>query len=282
MGNEDLGKHYQAIGDLPRAFDSFSRMRQDVSMTKHIIDISQHLIGVAVEQRNWVAVSSNVQKIRGVMTSEDELFLQPYLYTTEGLAFMDSGEYYNAALRFLQTQPGLGGNSVPGAIPGVGSVCNTIISPNDVAVYGGLCALATMERNELHSQVLENSKFRTYLELEPHIRRAITFFVNSRYSACLSILEAYRTDYWLDIHLQKHIDEIYHLVRSKSIVQYFIPFSCVTLDSLNAAFVPAGKTIDKELAMMIQRKDLEARIDTQNRVSTSKFSVISRINENSS
>jgi len=251
-------------------------MRQDVSMTKHIIDISQHLIGVAVEQKNWVAVSSNVQKIRGVMTSEDELSLQPYLYTTEGLAFMDSGEYYNAALRFLQTQPGLGGNSAPGAIPGVGSVCNTIISPNDVAVYGGLCALATMERNELHSQVLENSKFRTYLELEPHIRRAITFFVNSRYSACLSILEAYRTDYWLDIHLQKHIDDIYHLVRSKSIVQYFIPFSCVTLDSLNAAFVPAGKTIDKELAMMIQRKDLEARIDTQNRVSTSKFSCISR------
>jgi COP9 signalosome complex subunit 1 len=282
MGNEDLGKHYQAIGDLPRAFDSFSRMRQDVSMTKHIIDISQHLIGVAVEQKNWVAVSSNVQKIRGVMTSEDELFLQPYLYTTEGLAFMDSGEYYNAALRFLQTQPGLGGTSAPGAIPGGGSVRNTIISPNDVAVYGGLCALATMERNELHSQVLENSKFRTYLELEPHIRRAITFFVNSRYSACLSILEAYRTDYWLDIHLQKHIDDIYHLVRSKSIVQYFIPFSCVTLDSLNAAFVPAGKTIDKELAMMIQRKDLEARIDTQSRVSTSKFSVISRINENSS
>ena len=138
-------------------------MRQDVSMTKHIIDISQHLIGVAVEQKNWVAVSSNVQKIRGVMTSEDELFLQPYLYTTEGLAFMDSGEYYNAALRFLQTQPGLGGTSAPGAIPGGGSVCNTIISPNDVAVYGGLCALATMERNELHSQVLENSKFRTYL-----------------------------------------------------------------------------------------------------------------------
>jgi COP9 signalosome complex subunit 1 len=67
--------------------------------------------------------------------------------------------------------------------------------------------------------------------------------------------------------LQKHIDDIYYLVRSKSIVQYFIPFSCVTLDSLNAAFAAPGKTIDKELAMMIQRKDLDARIDTQNRVS---------------
>jgi COP9 signalosome complex subunit 1 len=258
MGNEDLGNHYQAIGDLPRAFDSFSRMRQDVSMAKHIIDISKHLIEVAVEQKNWVAVSSNVQKIKGVMVPADEdRTLQPYLCATDGLALMDSGEYYNAALRFLQTEAGMG------------TTCNSIISPNDIAVYGGLCALATMERNELHTQVLENTNFRTYLELEPHIRRAITFFVNSRYSACLSVLEAYRTDYWLDIHLQKHIDDLYHLVRSKSIVQYFIPFSCVTLDSLNAAFMPPGKTIDKELAMMIQRKDLEARIDTQNRVSTS-------------
>jgi COP9 signalosome complex subunit 1 len=260
MGNEDLGNHYQAIGDLPRAFDSFSRMRQDVSMAKHIIDISKHLIEVAVEQKNWVAVSSNVQKIKGVMVPADEdRTLQPYLCATDGLALMDSGEYYNAALRFLQTEAGMG------------TTCNSIISPNDIAVYGGLCALATMERNELHTQVLENTNFRTYLELEPHIRRAITFFVNSRYSACLGVLEAYRTDYWLDIHLQKHIDDLYHLVRSKSIVQYFIPFSCVTLDSLNAAFMPPGKTIDKELAMMIQRKDLEARIDTQNRVSTSKL-----------
>jgi COP9 signalosome complex subunit 1 len=124
-----------------------------------------------------------------------------------------------------------------------------------------------MDRNDLHKKVLENSNFRTYLELEPHIRRAITFFVNSRYSACLGILEAYRADYLLDIHLHKHVDDLYYMVRSKSIVQYFIPFSCVTLDSLNSAFAAPGKTIDKELSQMIQRKELDARIDTQNRVS---------------
>ena len=264
MGNEDLGNHYQAIGDLPKAFDSFSRMRQDVSMAHHIIEICKHIIEVAIEQKNWIAVNSNVQKIRGVLgTPMDDPFLQPYLCATEGLSLMDAGEYYNAALRFLTTEAGMSSTS------------NSVVSPNDIAVYGGLCALATMERSELHTQVLENSDFRHYLELEPHIRRAITFFVNSRYSACLGILEAYRTDYWLDIHLQKHIDDIYHLVRSKCIVQYFIPFSCVTLDSLNAAFMPAGKTIDKELAMMIQRKELEARIDTQNRVCDSDTACIS-------
>jgi COP9 signalosome complex subunit 1 len=255
MGNEDLGKHYQATGDLPKAFEAFSRMRQDISVSKQIIDVSRHLIEVAVEQRNWIAVTSNVQKIRGIVTtSEEDKSIFPYLQAAEALAHFDGGEYHTAAIGFLNTESGMG------------SSANTIISPNDVAIYGGLCALATMDRNELQKKVLENSSFRTYLELEPQIRRAIAFFVNSRYTACLNILESYRPDYLLDIYMQKHIDELYFMVRSKSIVQYFIPFSCVTLDSLNQAFAPPGKNIDKELSMMIQRGDLNARINTIDRV----------------
>ena len=256
MANEDLGKQYQAMGDLTKAFEAFSRMRQDISVSKHIIDVSRHLIEVGVEQRNWITVTSNVQKIRGIISSSDEdKSILPYLQAVESLACFDNGEYHTSALAFLNTDAGMGSSAA------------TIISPNDIAIYGGLCALATMDRNELQKKVLENSSFRTYLELEPQIRRAIAFFVNSRYTACLNILETYRPDYLLDIYLQKHIDELYLMVRSKSIVQYFIPFSCVTLDSLNQAFAAPGKTVDKELAMMIQRNDLNARINTIDRVS---------------
>lgn len=256
MGNEDLGKQYQAMGDLPKASEAFGRMRQDISISKHIIDVSRHLIEVATEQKAWITVTSNVQKIRGILsTSDEDKSIIPYLQAAEALASFDNGDYRNAAILFL------------GIDTGLGSTAATIISPNDVAIYGGLCALASMDRNELQKKVLENSSFRTYLELEPQIRRAIGFFVNSRYTACLSVLEAYRADYLLDIYLQKHIEEIYHMVRSKSIVQYFIPFSCVTLDSLNQAFAPPGKTIDKELVTMIQSQELNARINTIDRVS---------------
>ena len=265
MGNEDLGKHYQEVGELTKAFEAFSRMRQDIGIPRHIMDISRHIIDIAVEQRNWIAVVTHVQKIKSTqLAPEDEKAIQPYLAAADGLAKLHDLDYYAAATYFLSTDAGMG------------TSCNTIISPNDIAVYGGLCALASMERNELQKKVLENSNFRTYLELEPHIRRAITFFVNSRYSACLEILEAYRADYLLDIHLQNHVDELYYMVRSKSIVQYFIPFSCVTLDSLNATFAAPGKTIDKELSQMIQRKELDARIDTQNKVSSDDSAAVSK------
>lgn len=257
MGNEDLGKYYHSVGDLPKAFEAFSRMRQDAASTKQVIDVSRHLIEVGFEQRNWIAVTSNAGKIKSLLSAVDapDPFLQPFIMGADAVASMDSGNYYEAALLFLKVEAGMG------------SSCNKILAPNDIAIYGGLCALATMNRNELNSKVLENSSFRSYLELEPHIRRAIGLFVNSRYSECLNVLESYRTDYFLDLHLQKHVDELYYQVRSKSIVQYFIPFSCVTLDTLNEQFAAPGKTVDKELARMIERKELNARIDTQDRVS---------------
>lgn len=256
MGNEDLGRHYQATGDLTKAFDAFSRMRQDANLPKHIVEVSRNLIEVSIEQKNWISVISNVQKIKQVVIkSEDDKTLQPYLCAAEGLANMDAGKFLQAASCFLDAEPGLGQSF------------NTVIISNDVAVYGGLCALATLSRKKLDKLVLKNSNFRTYLELEPQIRRAITFFINGRYTDCLNILEAYYADYYLDMYLHDHIDEIYHLIRRKSIVQYFIPFSCVSIDSLNEAFSSPGQNIEQELIAMIKSKELYARIDTQKRVS---------------
>ncbi|KAI9738137.1 MAG: hypothetical protein M1818_005566 [Claussenomyces sp. TS43310] len=255
MGNEDLGKHYEAIGDLTKAYEAYSRMRQDISMQRHIIDVSKHLISVAIRQKNWIAVQSNVQKMMAVhQSAEDERALAPYIKVCLGLINLGGANFWDAALAFL------------GVNSGVGTEFNDKVSPNDIAIYGGLCALASMDRENLQKRVLENTNFRTYLELEPHIRRAIAFFVNGRYSACLSILEDYRNDYLLDCRIGSLVPEIYVLIRSKSIVQYFVPFSCVTLDGLNAAFAPPGQSIEEELISMIQRGILEARIDAQKRL----------------
>ncbi|CAG8981788.1 hypothetical protein HYALB_00004731 [Hymenoscyphus albidus] len=246
MGNEDLGKHFQAMGELQRAQEAYNRMRTDVSNAKHIIDVCKHQIDISVEMKQWIAVTSNAQKIRGAMSEEP---IQPYVAAAEGLSAFEQGDYLGAAMLFLSTEPGMG------------RMCAAFISPNDVAIYGGLCALATMDRNELQRRVLENSNFRTYLELEPQIRRAIGFFINCRYTSCLAVLESYRADYLLDYYMNSHIDSIYQMVRVKCIVNYFIPFSKVTLASLNEAFAAPGKTMNQELLGMIKCGELDARIN---------------------
>ncbi len=260
MGNEDLGTHYHQIGDLSSAMKAYGRMRDYCTTPAHIASMSFKIIHVSIEQGNWMAVQSNALKIRNLNQREDDQKkAQPRLAAAMGLAQLASGNFKDAANSFLGTDPRL-----------LTEEYNEVITANDVAVYGGLCAIASMDRNELQSLVLDNSTFRNFLELEPHIRRAISFFCSSKYGQCLEILEAYKTDYLLDLHLQRHVPALYYAVRSKSMVQYFIPFSCVTLDAMASAFGMTEHSIEDELVDMIERGNLEARIDTQNKVLTAK------------
>jgi hypothetical protein len=50
-------------------------------------------------------------------------------------------------------------------------VCfNDVIAPQDIALYGGLCALATFDRSELASKVIDDVAFKQFLELAPDAR----------------------------------------------------------------------------------------------------------------
>ena len=109
-------------------------------------------------------------------------------------------------------------------MPDVCSLCHglQIISPQDVAIFGGLCALAMFDRAELKTkvrrppmllfarlafspthpsclsvcpnshQVLDNTAFKNFLELVPQVRELIADFYNSRYASCLNYLQQLR------------------------------------------------------------------------------------------
>ena len=256
MGNEDLGKHLESIGKLSEAAEAYSRMRQDASTTKHVIDCGIRLANVCLYRRDFAMALSHIGKSISVQNEDSDKTLVVYTSIVSGIAHLGLGRFEDAAKSFLRA-----------SFDVLPSEYSHIASPNDVAIYGGLLALATMDRGELQEHVLDNHNFRTFLEHEPHIRKAISLFVNGRYSSCLSILEGSKPDYLLDIYLQKHVHAIYSRIRSKCIVQYFVPFSCVTLESLDAAFASSeGETIVPELVEMIREGSLKARIDGKDKV----------------
>lgn len=265
MGYDDLGQHYHRIGDLVNSSKAYQRMRDHCTTSSHIMIMSLRLTNVHIDQANWLAVQSNVQRLRASgQKYPDADKNSAKLSAAMGLAYLNSSSFREAAQTFIYTDPRMVQARFDD--PNDEEAYNEVITPNDIAVYGGLCALASMTRDELQRWVLDNSSFRNYLELEPHIRRAISFFVSSKYSACLAILESYKSDYLLDIHLQRHLNELYFQIRSKAIYQYFIPFSHVTLSALASAFNTDDSTIEVELTSMIKRGDLDARIDLVDRV----------------
>lgn len=271
MGSEELGVHNHSTGNLPDALRAFNKMRDYCTTPLHIATTAFRTIAINIEQKNWLGVQAQVTKIRGLqMKPEETAKTQPKICAAHGIQYMALGDFKEAANSFVTTDFDMLGDSY-----------NEVISSNDIAVYGGLCALASMSRGELQSRVLDNANFRKFLELEPHIRRAINSFCGSKYSQCLEILESYRADYLLDIYLQEVLPTIYQKIRTKSIVQYFQPFSRVTLDSMEKLFgttqsdssngqaSSATATITPfraELIQMIQSKALAARIDLENNV----------------
>lgn len=274
MGSEELGVHNHNTGDLPNAIKSFNRMRDYCTGPGHIATTAFRTIAVNIEQKNWLGVQSQVAKIRALQMKPDETTkIQPKLLAAQGLQYMSQGELKAAAEAFLDVD-----------FANLGDTYNDIISSNDVAVYGGLCALASMSRAELQSKVLDNANFRSFLELEPHIRRAINYFCGSKYSQCLDVLESYRADYLLDIYLQDQLLTIYQKIRTKSIVQYFQPFSKVTLESMEKMFGTTSSATSngaqnglvaqaseltpfrQELIEMIETGGLQARIDFEKSV----------------
>ncbi|RCI10716.1 hypothetical protein L249_5306 [Ophiocordyceps polyrhachis-furcata BCC 54312] len=256
MGNEDLGKHLESIGKLEEAWDAYMRMRQDVGTTKNVIECGRHLADVAMQRRDWTVVLSTVGKLASVQTSDDDNKpIHAYARVVAGIAHLCTEQYADAANSFLQ---------VDSLIPPAAYA--HVASPNDIAIYGGLTALATMERQDLQDRVLHNQAFRTFLELEPNVRKAISLFINGRYSNCLSILQSSRSDHLLDIYLHTQVTALFSKIRSKCIMQYFMPFSCVTIESLDAAFGQPGQSIESELVDMVRNGLLKARIDAKEKL----------------
>jgi COP9 signalosome complex subunit 1 len=266
MGNEDLGNHYFALGDYASALKCYSKMREFCTTPKHIAEMTLKILYVSITQKNWNLAQTYRLKMGGLGFREEEKAARfdPLLNACMGLAQLNLGNYREAAEAFLSINP-----SYMTVEPQAGIFFQRqVISPNDIAVYGGICALASMDKVELQNRVLNNQPFRQFLELESHLRRAISMFCSSKFTGCLGVLDSYSADYKLDCYLNYHFDKLYHMIRSKSLVQWFSAFSVVTLDEVNRAFPSLeGNAIVEELEDMIKSGTLDARIDLVDNVS---------------
>ncbi|KAF2427401.1 COP9 signalosome-like protein complex subunit 1 [Tothia fuscella] len=260
MGTEDLGNHFITIGNFGDAYRSYNRMREHCTTSKQIAQMTFKLLYLSTLQRNWGATQSYQLKMSALqLPDKDRAEYDPIMEACSGLAHLSQGQYREAAIAFLKVDQSY---TTPIKQAGI-TFQREVISPNDVAVYGGLCALAKMDREELQRRVLDNSSFRPLLELEPHIRRAISMFCASKYTGCLEILESYQADYLLDLYLQDHFLNLYKAVRAKCIIQWFSAFSVVTWSEIEKAFPQKleGMSIEDELKKMIMEDGLDARLD---------------------
>ncbi|XP_008795398.1 COP9 signalosome complex subunit 1-like [Phoenix dactylifera] len=253
MGYNDLGDFYYAHGQLGDAFKNYVRTRDYCTTSKHIIQMCLNVILVSIELGQFLHVSNYVGKAEQTPESPDPITVAK-LRCAAGLAYMEAKKYKLAARKFLETGPELGNNYTE------------VIAPQDVATYGGLCALASFDRTELKNKVIDNINFRNFLELVPEVRELIHDFYASRYASCLEYLENLKPNLLLDIHLHDHVGALYTQIRHKAIIQYTHPFISVDLHMMAGAFKTNVSGLEKELKALITDNQIQARIDSHNKI----------------
>lgn len=305
MGQEDLATHMlltggpaplpaseneppqsaQTVG-LNAAYSAFGKMRDYCTTPTHVASMTLRLLLTAFVQAvsaqqtgsaatgHFNAVLANSNRLRSVGVKDEELAkLQPISASANGIAFLGTGNYRDAAESFLSVSFDLTAN---GPIHNF-DFTRAVASANDIAIYGGLTALATLTREDLSRRVL-GGPFRAFLELEPHMRKAISLFTTAKYRACLDTLQRYYADWNLDVflggpaghtHGRTHVDALLAHIRQKSITSHVASYSQITLSSLAATFPPPPTSLaatpeaalEEEITTLIQTAALPFRLD---------------------
>ncbi|CAG9855864.1 unnamed protein product [Phyllotreta striolata] len=258
-GHDDLGDHYLDCGDLSNALKCYSRARDYCTSGKHVVNMCLNVIKVSVYLQNWSHVLSYVSKAESTpdfsetQSKDSNQVILTKLKCAAGLAELATKKYKSAAKHFLQAN--LDHCDFP-----------ELLSPNNVAMYGGLCALATFDRHDLQKNVIFSSSFKLFLELEPQLRDIIFKFYESKYASCLKLLDEIKDNLLLDMYIAPHVNTLYTQIRNRALIQYFSPYLSADMHKMALAFNRTVPALEDELMQLILDGQIQARIDSHNKI----------------
>lgn len=260
-GHESLGKFFHERGKLHPARGEYIKTRDYCMQPQHNLHMSEQVIAISIESGDYAHVEGNYLFAENIPDVDKTSPKMSKMRACSGLAFLLRGSYANAADRFLCTNVEAREDRIASLQHDFGDV----MSLEDVATYGALCALATMDRPALTQQVIERPEFRNLLELVPDIRETVLDFYNNRYTRCLATMQKIRPDLMLDMYLgvENHVDHLYKKIRRKAMVQYVSPFITADLTRMVTVFNTTDDELKRELLDLIESGNINARIDTQ-------------------
>lgn len=260
-GHQDLGDFFHIRGRLSQARGEYIKTRDYCMHAQHNVHMCANVIHVSIEAGDYSHVESHYLMAENIPDVDKQSPELAKMRACAGLALLVRGNYAQAASRFLNVNT----DTQEDRVAALAEVFGDVLSLEDLATYGALCALATLQRPALRKQVLDRPEFRTLLELVPDVREIVYDFYHTRYTRCLATMERVRADLALDLYLGRddHVDALFRLIRRKAIVQYVSPFVTVDLSRMCTVFRASAAELESELLTLIESGMIDARIDTR-------------------
>ena len=250
LSYNDIGDLHYERGNLADAMKSYSRTRDYCTIPKHHVDMWVRLISVSMDLGQYGNVNFYMTKAENTVI---ETAAGAKIKAAGALVMLIEGQYKVAARKFLEVGWDLGGSF------------STIIAAEDIAVYGTLCALASLDRTEIRKKLLENSVFKSFLELVPGERQLVDNFFAGKYGDCLAYLERIRPELLLDIHLSKHVVPLIAQITERIVLQFFSPYSSLDLNRMATTLNMNAADLEVSVATLISTGKISARIDSQSK-----------------
>ncbi len=86
------------------------------------------------------------------------------------------------------------------------------------------------------------------------MREALRHYSRAEYGLCLSYLQpesSLRRDLEIDLHLQAHVPTLLDMIRDRCILQYFQPYSSVSLEKMGCVFGCGAKEMEEVVSKLI-------------------------------
>ncbi|RHY48681.1 hypothetical protein DYB38_003893 [Aphanomyces astaci] len=262
IGYNDLGEFYYRTGDLANALRSFIQARDYCTTEKHLVDMCFNVIKASIHLKNYTNVNNYLVKLEQSIAApssssaaaDSDPTVPSQAAATSGLVHFVTKKYHAAALKFVECHVD------------IGDKYKDVIHAEDIALIGGLCAVATFSRAELKDRVMQNPSFKAFLELVPRVRELIAAFYAGHYATSLHILADVTQELALDVIVAPHVLDLINEIRHRAIAQYFNPYLSVDLKVMAVAFNTSVAAMEAELTELIVANKLQARIDSHHEV----------------
>lgn len=246
----DIGDLHYERGNLNETMKSYLRTRDYCAIPKHTLDLCVRVVSVSLDLNQFGNVNFYATKAE---TAAVDGAVNPKIKAAAALVLLIEGHFKAAAKKFLEVGWG------------TGESFSTIIAPEDIAVYGTLCALATLDRSDIRKSTVDNTAFKSFLELVPNIKHIVHCFFAGKYGECLVYLDRIESELKLDIHLSKHVPSLISQITERLILLYFSPYSSVDMVRMATSLNMNIMQLEKSVATLIASEKISARIDSQSK-----------------
>jgi len=268
-----LGDEYYAIGEFARAKKDFYQ---------HALEHGCHMDSDAAQYRDWclrmVKASLNQLTTSGSVVSpnmNDHLSkarigaapaMSSALAAARGVSFLvQAGKglrgglgpahdktIENAAFSFLETTVDMAYDY------------DQLFVPQDIATYGGLCALAMLDRAQIKRKLFQCRSFKKMLSLTPPVEAIVNQFNEAQYSGMLDSMQQLQPMLAMDVYFAGVLNRVFDAIRTKAMVQFVSPYAVVRLSDMATIFQTAQPKLEEDLAELVLSGKVAARIDSRN------------------